>query len=236
MPRKTSKRSKSASRPSLALPSAQEAEDSQISLQHHGKALPSIIYGRALAPLLGEQAAQDAMAYAQNAITRMVPRDAAEEMLIAQMLFAHSRAMRLTELANKESDIEKIRILNEYADRASNTYRRLMLSLTQYRCPLRAGDSFTVVKQANIAGQQVIQNHEQSTKIATNEQGCQPDRSNAPGTTAFPAHLPADASGIGCPAFVRPESSTLEALHRSADNARQGPIKAERNKARRTLR
>lgn len=236
MPRNSSKRSKSASKPSLALPSAHEAEDAQILLHKHCKALPSIIYGRALAPRFGEQAAQDAMAYAQDAITRMVPRDAAEEMLIAQMLFAHSRAMRLTELANKESDLEKIRILNEYADRASNTYRRLMLSLTQYRCPLRAGDSFTVVKQANIAGQQVIQNHEQSTKIATNEQGCQLDRSNAPGTTASPAHLPADTSRIGCPAFVGPESSTLETLHRTADNPRQGPIKPERDKARRTIR
>jgi hypothetical protein len=232
MPRKLSKRSKAPSKPSVALPSAQNAGDPQISLSKHGKLLPSIVYSRAMDPILGEQAAQDAMAYANDAITRMAPRDAAEEMLIAQMLLAHSRTMRLTTLANRGSDIEKIRVLNEYADRASNTYRRLMLALTEYRYPLRAGDTFTVVKQANIAGQQVIHNHEQSSKIATNEQGCQPGRNNASRTAESAAHLPTDASGIGGPAFVRPESSTLEAIHRTPDARRQGSIAPERDEAR----
>ncbi len=38
----------------------------------------------------------------------------------------------------------------------SYTYRRLMPALSEYRHPPRSGDTFAVVKQANIAKQNVI--------------------------------------------------------------------------------
>jgi hypothetical protein len=139
----------------------------------HARVIPGIVYQTALKPMTGDDR-PDAGVYARDVIERMAPRDAAEEMLVAQLLFAHARVMRLTEIANQQTGIDSIRVVHEYADRASNTYRRLMLALAEYRRPPRTGDTFAVVKQTNIAGQQVIQNHENSTTNATNEQGCKP--------------------------------------------------------------
>jgi hypothetical protein len=182
-----------------------------------GRTLPSAVYGIAMGPLLGDKRKPQARAYARDVIDRMAPRDAAEEMLVAQLLFAHARVMRLTEMANHQSNLESLRVLHEYADRASNTYRRLMLALAEYRRPPRTGDTFAVVKQANIAGQQVVQNYENSTKIATNEQGINPAPANAGdgrSTPADPPSLPADSDRLGCPAIDRTACEAVDALHR----------------------
>lgn len=139
---------------------------------------------------------------------------------------------RLTALANQQTGLESLRTVHEYADRASNTYRRLMLALAEYRRPPRAGDTFAVVKQANIAGQQVIQNHENSGANATNEQGCgRPTGDAIPGHTTPPA-LPADTGGAGIPAFVRAARETVEAVHRPPDARRQSQIAAQRHQTR----
>jgi hypothetical protein len=193
----------------------------------HGQVIPSGVYRAALAPVLGDtlKSVPDPSAYAQAVIADMAPRDAAEEMLIAQLLFAHARVMRLTALANQQTGLESLRTVHEYADRASNTYRRLMLALAEYRRPPRTGDTFAVVKQANIASQQVIQNHENSNTNATNEQGCQPVRDPAP-----PA-LPTHAQGTSFLAFVSPASEALGTVHRPPDASRQSPFPAERDKA-----
>ncbi|MCE2968097.1 MAG: hypothetical protein ACK55O_02975 [Phycisphaerales bacterium] len=163
-----------AAKPLTAPPAAKSPDDLAHARAVHGAAVPSAIYGSALTTLLGEEFQAESITYARDAITRMAPRDAAEEMLIVQLLLTHARVMRLTTLANQASAAESLRILNEYADRASNTYRRLMLALAEYRRPPRTGDTFAVVKQANIASQQVIQNHENTTRNATNEQGSAP--------------------------------------------------------------
>jgi hypothetical protein len=197
----------------------------------HGRALPGGVYRAALVPILGDKLAEgpDPSAYAQAVLADMAPRDAVEEMLIAQMLFAHARVMRLTALANQQTALEPIRTIHEYADRASNTYRRLMLALAEYRRPPRTGDTFAVVKQANIAGQQVIQNHENSGTNATNEQGCGRTSGNA--SPATPA-LSANADRVGVPAIIGPARHALDAIHRPADAGRQDPIAAERNQTR----
>ncbi|MDX9912004.1 MAG: hypothetical protein RBS39_09245 [Phycisphaerales bacterium] len=200
----------------------------------HGHAIPGAVYDAALAPVLAQAREQvpDPSEQAQRVISDMAPRDPAEEMLIAQMLFAHARVMRLTALANQQTGLDAIRVVNEYADRASNTYRRLMLALAEYRRPPRSGDTFAVVKQANIAGQQVIQNHENSTTIATNEQGCRafPDGSQCP--PAIPQALPALGSGVDRAPLIRPEREALDAVHRPSDATGEVSLPAERDKAR----
>jgi rubredoxin len=162
---------------------APPAESTPMDLAHasaiHGKTLPGVIYGLTLAPMLGAKGEALACGYARDAIDRMAPRDAAEEMLVTQLLLTHARVMHLSMLANNATQIDQMRTLHEYADRASNTYRRLMLALAEYRRPPRTGDTFAIVKQANIGGQQVIQNHENSTRIATNEQGSLPNAGDA---------------------------------------------------------
>jgi hypothetical protein len=157
-------------------------------------------------------------------MARMVPRDPVEEMLVAQMLLAHARVMHLTALANRQTGLEQIRIVNEYADRASNTYRRLVLALAEYRRPPRKGDTFTAIKQANIAGQQVVQNHENSSAVPTNEQGC-------PATPVAPA-LPAESSGPRLAAGLGTTGEALDSLNRSSDRIREGKVGSQRARAR----
>lgn len=186
----------------------------------HGRVVPGGVYRAALEPLLGEtlETLPEPSFYAQSVIANMAPRDAAEEMLIAQLLFAHARVMRLTEMANRQTGVDAMRVVHEYADRASNTYRRLMLALAEYRRPPRAGDTFAVVKQANIAGQQVIQNHENSTTIKTNEQGITRGPEDNQCAPSGPQALPADAGRVGIPAFIHPTRETMDPVHRPADS------------------
>jgi len=81
--------------------------------------------------------------------------------------------LHLTDLAGHQHDPDRARTLNELADRASNTFRRQMLALREYRRPHRAADPLTTIRQANIAQQQIVQNLERTQdENATSEQGC----------------------------------------------------------------
>lgn len=93
---------------------------------------------------------KSAVTYADDLIQRMAPRDPLEEMLVVQALMAHARVLHLTDLANRQTDLDSIRIMNEYAYKASNTFRRLMLALPEYRRSPRSGHTFTAIKHANI--------------------------------------------------------------------------------------
>lgn len=204
---------------------------------YHGRAVPGSVYRMASAQTLGQAMDQgpDPSAFAQAVIEDMAPRDPVEEMLIAQLLMAHSRVMRLTQLANAQPDLAALSIMHEYADRASNTYRRLMLALAEYRRPPRTGDTFAVVKQANIAQQQVIQTNEKTATNTTNEQGYTNSDDAADADSAGrsrPSALPADSGGVGVPAFLRPKSQAVDQVHRPANARGQGPRKAERGETR----
>lgn len=200
----------------------------------HSRTLPAAVF-ESMVKHLGckpdSPAVQLAMDYAMDAIQRMDPRDPLEEMLLAQMLLTHMRVMRLNSLANQQTEPGKIRTVNEYADRATNTYRRLMLALAEYRRPPLAAGAPTV-GQANIAHQQVVQNFHGpaqpggGNENATNEQGCihQPD-------TCRPT-LSADTGGAGIPAGERPAGAALGSVHGSTDASGQGTGKDERPQAR----
>ena len=177
----------------------------------------------------GLDLSKSAMLYARDTLERMAPRDPMEEMLIAQALAAHARVMHLTSLANSQERLESIRTVHEYADRATNTYRRLMLALAEYRKPPRAGDSFTAIRQANIAGQQVVMNSEKSPReSATNEQGCNDDGERH----ATPPVLSADPPGVGIPSGSGGLRETLEAVNRPPDARGEGSKPDERMEAR----
>lgn len=235
MPRARKKNSKpSGSTPSPAADSAKPAPSPDKERRIYGRAVPAAVYRMLIASVLGDQfdGVADPERDAMAVIASMAPRDPAEEMLIAQLLFAHARAMRLTALAGMQKELEAIRIVNEYADRASNTYRRLMLALAEYRRPPRTGDTFAVVKQANIAGQQVVQNYENSTNKSTNEQGCGRGSGDAGGSTAGPPAVQADAVGADFTSLRGPSVEALDTIHRPTDGRRQGAIADERQEAR----
>jgi len=110
--------------------------------------------------------------FVDGCMERIAPRDPVEEMLVSQLLMTHARVVRLSHLAQQKLSYDEIKNINELADRASNTYRRLMLGLAEYRRPAR-GTPINEIQQANIANQQVVMNgctHEREN--ATNEQGC----------------------------------------------------------------
>ncbi len=144
----------------------------------------------------------------------MKPRDALEKMLIEQALWTHARIAHLNDLAVGQQDRDALRIVNEAADRATNSFRRHMLALAEYRKPPRS-DVFTAIKQANIGGQQVIQNLQQGkTENGSNEQGFLPNTAAA---------LPPDARGIAVAAPQCPEGKALDTINRPANTRRKGP-------------
>jgi|GEM_PF-1531336 len=221
-------------RPPVVTLTGNPETDPEAARQVHANAIPGVVYGSALRQRLagafaGLNLEQSALTYADDLIRRMAPRDPMEEMLIVQALMAHVRVMHLTSLANSQERLESIRTVHEYADRASNTYRRLMLALAEYRKPPRGGDSFTAIKQANIAGQQVVmnaENHESGN--ATNEQGCDDDGERH----ATPPVLSADPPGVGIPSGIGGLRETLEAVNRPPDTRGEGSKPHERMEAR----
>lgn len=232
MGKKLKRREKGEDAPPLA--KLAKSSDPKAARMLHGNILPGAIYSNAcrqrLAGFFGDvDVSASGITYADDLIERMAPRDPAEEMLVVQMLMAHARVMHLTSLANGQERLEPLRIVNEYADRASNTYRRLMLALAEYRKPPRGGDSFTAISQANIAGQQVVMNGETSpSENATNEQG----HHTRAEPNEVPAALPAESRGAGIAPVVGTSRQAVGAVYR-AENARgQGPKSDERLAAR----
>ena len=190
----------------------------------HTKGATGLVYRNAvhkrLGPLFeGMNAAQSAFTYTGDVMDRMAPRDPLEEMLISQLICAHARLLHLTDLANRQTTLDGIKTVNEYADKASNTYRRLMLALAEYRRPPKAGDTFTAIRQANIAGQQVVMNGEAQSKNVTNEQGCSDEhaRNDAQDTRDATKTLPPHTGGAGVPPGLRSPDKAVGEVHRAED-------------------
>ena len=180
----------------------------------HGKAMAGIVYANALthriAKMFPKSLTKSALVYMDDLIKRMAPRDPVEEMLVVQMLLTHARVLHLTDWANRQESLEKLRGVNECADRASNTYRRLMLALPEYRHP-PSMSSFTAIGQANFATQQLIQTNEAGT--TTNEQGCEAHQAPL---------LSADTSGpLVAPDFGA-EREAVAAINGALHTRRQG--------------
>jgi hypothetical protein len=156
----------------------------------------------------------------------MAPRDALEEMLIIQAIVTHARALHLNHLATRQERPITVRTVNEYADRASNTYRRLMLALAEYRRPPRPAANFTAIGQANVAQQQVVVNHEnpQGGKAA-NEVGC-------PGRTEAPPRLSADSRGAEIAPGSGAGREAVDPVHGPEDRRGQAAVQPERGEAR----
>lgn len=178
---------------------------------------------------------ESGLAFVLGLIEKMAPRDPFEEMLVVQALMAHLRAMHLSDLSWRQTGTENLKAVNEYADRASNTFRRLVLALTEYRRPPRMGDSFTAIRQANIAGQQVVMNAETRARNPANEQGCD-DGETGTGSAGIgdrsTTALPPLAGGVGVPAGLGAAREALGAEHRAEDGGGEDPEPDERVEAR----
>ena len=132
------------------------------------------VYESLLRPMFadGHPAVKSAAAYVFDLFTRLQPRDPVEELLVSQMLQTQVRITSLTATAAEQKSLAWAKMMYEAADRASNTFRRQMLALSEYRNPKKPA-TVTTIEQANIAQQQVVQNHPPAKKKkVTNELGC----------------------------------------------------------------
>ena len=91
---------------------------------------------------------------AREMLKRLAPRDSAETMLITQMIATFSRSMFLSRHASKQKNPKWFALYSEECDRTMNLYRKQMQTLADYRGPRRR--SFTAIRTANIAEQQVV--------------------------------------------------------------------------------
>lgn len=181
------------------------------------------VYRRQILPLTREGGAgpileATADTYGRELVASMKPRDALERMLVEQCLWTHGRVLHLSTLANQQTAVETSRQVNASADKASNTFRRLLLALAEYRRPPRSGDSFTAIKQANIANQQVVQNQTEKTQKPSNEQGFAdaPYRHTDAGETKT---LPPHTGGVSVAAPQCPSHEAVERGDRTTDSS-----------------
>ena len=198
--------------------------DPQAAKRAHAHAVTGIVYANALGQkvdglLRGLNVDQGAITYATDMIERMAPRDPAEEMLVVQMILAHVRTLHLTSKATEQRRLDSLRIVNEYVDRASNTYRRLMLALSEYRPPRRS-PNVTSIGQANIADKQVVWNGRGDCENSTNEQGSDSSCGETP--------LPPLGSGAGGPESLGETSPAVAVRDRPPNSGRQGAQQNER--------
>jgi hypothetical protein len=148
------------------------------------------------------------------------PRDAIENMLMMQMAWTHARLAKLSAIAHNQKETNNVRIVNEACDRAASTFRRQMLTLSEYRRPPRS-DAFYAIRQANVANQQVVANG--SDPIPQHE-----NRSNELGSSP----LPPDAPRPCRPAAVGPDAHPMGLEHRPKDAGGKAAIQHERPEAR----
>ena len=203
-----------------ALPASTAASTAQQDVPHH-LTLTTGAYLSVMMPILGTYLTElgvhlSAPDFVREFLDGVKPRDPMEELLAVQALMTHIRVLNLTVRAGNATSLPVIESFNEYADRASNTFRRLMLALHEYRKPPRTPDSFTAIKQANIAQQQVVQNGKSQNETATNEQGCPPSPAPAAQLPEHgPAVLPAESEGLGLTEVIGQPRATVDAVHRS---------------------
>jgi len=148
----------------------------------------------------------------------MRPRDGVERLAISQMLLAHLRAAWLTHLLAREKDMKSFAAISEGCERAAGTFVRLMRAFREHREPKNSSTSVSI-GQANLAAQQVVQQHIQQPEVQPKQNGDDQTRM-LPNKAAFTPALPTNAERIALPAVVHPTNATVDEKHRT-ENARR---------------
>lgn len=198
--------------------------------QLHGETLAGRVYLSLLEPTLKSTWGEETRLYddtcatsvlnAGDFIRSMKPRDAMEELLLSQVLWIHGRIASLTQRVATEEEMTEVERLNGMIERAHNTFRRQMLTLAEYRRPAAVRGSGTSIKQANIAGQQIIMNQEaRDNENTTNEQGCPA----VPIAGSLPAKeqgstLPFDPSGTRITQSGGPTGAAMATIDRAQNS------------------
>lgn len=143
-------------------PQGSREEEKAYARSIHGSLLAGVVYRDQMRFVVdGSTYEETALDYAEDFVDRVGPQNALEAILAAELLWSHTRAAALSIRACRETGPQRLRTINQAADGASNTSRKLVRALTDCRRPRRGGDTF--INQANLAGQQVV-NNEQPAK------------------------------------------------------------------------
>jgi hypothetical protein len=158
-------------------------------------------------------------AVARDLFARLRPRDPAEELLVAQMLATHARAMFLARHANRQKNPQWFQLYSTHCQQATDLFRRQMLALAEYRRPRRRRrpGTFNAIRHANIA-----------VVAPPSPEAIHVPAAPAPAEKALPPvprRLPR-APGR------RAEAPALAQEHRPADTPGQGDVEPERPEAR----
>jgi hypothetical protein len=104
--------------------------------------------------------------HAAELLRQAQPRDAMEQMLVAQMIWAYGRAAYYSQRGAHQINAKWAQLYLTAAERATNQYCRAMKTLTDYRRPPRRPASFTAIKRANIESANIAQ---QQVNVTTAE-------------------------------------------------------------------
>jgi hypothetical protein len=146
-----------------------------------------------------------AMDHTKAVIQCMECRDPFEAMIVTQALWTHARLAHLNLLACQQQHVDHLKVINDACDKASNTYRRQMLGLAEYRRASRSSKANDLIVQITTGN---IEN-------ATNEQGIgsgQGDITSQPAEVLSP--LP---RGLGEFAGINRFGEAMASEHRSED-------------------
>jgi hypothetical protein len=140
---------------------------------------------------------------ARELLGQLGPRDGAEKILVTQMIATFSRSMFLSRRVNIQTNPKWFALYSAECDRAMNLYRKQMQSLAEYRRPRRR--TFTAIRTANIAGQQMVLSGEvaggrakrKDSRVKTMESGVRIDEEERLLRARLQAQVPADGRGEG---------------------------------------
>jgi hypothetical protein len=160
---------------------------------------------------------------------QMHPTDPLLALALTQALIAHGRAAWLAKLAAAQTNPKSLCLISEASGRASHTFARLMNAILQYRRP--AATTTVSIAQANLAGQQVVQNvlnqedqnHSDQTRIGQS------------GPASTTAALSPDGERPALVALNHQKDAAVEEKHRPTNVVGKVTRRDERAKARRAV-
>jgi hypothetical protein len=205
---------------------------------HHdmpfGEALSSITAGKGYSKEWREVLLATADSYLTEIFDGMTPAgrtlDPLEEMLVTQCVLLHARFIEISRTAAVQPNPKWFATMNEACDRVANQFRRAMQTLSDYRNPRT---TMFVKGQANVAGQQVVQNTQNNNPNSISENQ---ESGNELETVHESKALPVVAGGQeiagGSGQGNGSEVPSVGVEHRPANGRGKGRVRAQQSKAR----
>jgi hypothetical protein len=164
-------------------------------------------------------------------LEEMCPRDALERLALSQLLLVHGRVAWLSKLLPAQPDAESLGIVSEACERALGSFGRLMRSFRDYREPKNSSTTVSI-GQANVAGQQVVQNLMKEERREKNDEQTRIRRET--GAASRPP-LPPHEGRIALPADRHSTKPAVDKKHGSKNGRRKGAGSDECSPSRPTI-